>query len=171
MRRWRQLITDTCGALAHKPAFQQATEGRPTRLPGPAGASCVPEQDRRRIAAYTVLAPYDTDQAASLLGEDGADRRVYGDASVVVDQTLSHVLDEGQKIVVEGAEEDVSGANGTATHERASTFRKPGASPGPIRERHLRWTPRVRRTTAGSTRSSGTVRPSTSKGTGGRSKW
>jgi len=38
MRRRRQLIIGTWGALAYKPAFQQATEGRPTRLPGPVGA-------------------------------------------------------------------------------------------------------------------------------------
>ena len=48
------------------------------------------EADRRRLTAYTVLAAYDTTQAAALLGEDGDDSREYGDASLIVDQTLSH---------------------------------------------------------------------------------
>jgi hypothetical protein len=104
MRRWRELIIDTWGALAYKPAFQAAAEGRPTRLPGPAAASWVPESDRRRLAAYTVLAAYDTNQAAVLLGEDGTDRREYGDPSLIVDQTLAHLLGESQQIVVAGTE-------------------------------------------------------------------
>ncbi|MGW2886441.1 hypothetical protein ACWDDN_13990 [Streptomyces griseoruber] len=74
-------------------------------MPGPAAASWVPEIDRRRMAAYTVLASYDSNQAAALLGEDGDDRREYGDASLIVDQTLSHLLGETQKIVVDGAED------------------------------------------------------------------
>jgi hypothetical protein len=105
MRHWRQLVIDTWGALAYKPAFQAASEGRPTRLPGPMAASWLPETERRRLTAYTVLAAYDHNQAAALLGEDGDDRREYGDASLVVDQTLSHLLGESQKIVVEGAED------------------------------------------------------------------
>jgi hypothetical protein len=50
-----------------------------------APASWVPETDRRRLAAYTVLATYDSNQAAALLGQDGDDRREYGDASLIVD--------------------------------------------------------------------------------------
>ena len=92
MRRWRKLIIDTWGALAYKPAFQQAAEGRPAGLPGPTASSWVPKADRRRLAAYTVLASYDSNQAAGLLGEDGDDRREYGDAALIVDQTLSHLL-------------------------------------------------------------------------------
>ncbi|MFE9441163.1 hypothetical protein ACFYO2_19615 [Streptomyces sp. NPDC006602] len=99
MSRWRSLIIHTWGALSYKPAFQQAAGGRPGRLPGHAGASWVPEPERRRLAAYTVLSAYDTNQAAALLGDDGDDRREYGDASLVVDQTLSHLLGESQKIV------------------------------------------------------------------------
>lgn len=105
MRRWRDLIIDTWGALSYKPAFRQAADGRSGRLPGHAGASWVPEVDLRRLAAYTVLAAYDTNQAAALLGEDGADRREYGDPALIVDQTLTHLLGETQQIVVAGAEE------------------------------------------------------------------
>ncbi|MFF2566738.1 hypothetical protein [Streptomyces sp. NPDC058084] len=108
MRRWRELIIDTWGALAYKPAFRAAVEGRSTRLPGPAGASWVPEADRRRLAAYTILAAYDSNQAAALLGEEGDDRREYGDASVVIDQTLSHLLGETQQITVEGVDDDAT---------------------------------------------------------------
>ncbi|MFI1733981.1 hypothetical protein ACH40E_33165 [Streptomyces acidicola] len=108
MNRWRSLIIDTWGALSYKPAFQQAASGRPSRLPGHAGASWVPELERRRLAAYTVLASYDSNQAAALLGEDGDDRREYGDASLIVDQTLSHLLGETQQIVVDGAEDNTT---------------------------------------------------------------
>ncbi|MEW2300018.1 hypothetical protein AB0958_08555 [Streptomyces sp. NPDC006655] len=66
----------------------------------------MPESDRRRLAAYTVLAAYDTNQAAALLSSEGDDRREYGDASLIVDQTLSHLLGETQQIVVDGAEDD-----------------------------------------------------------------
>ncbi|WP_328769397.1 hypothetical protein [Streptomyces sp. NBC_00286] len=104
--RWRNLIIDAWGALSYKPAFRLAAEGRSGRLPGHAGASWIPEADRRRLAAYTLLAAYDSNQAATLLGEDGDDRREYGDASLIVDQTLSHLLGETQQIVVDGAEED-----------------------------------------------------------------
>ncbi|MFJ9909210.1 hypothetical protein ACIRVK_41380 [Streptomyces sp. NPDC101152] len=110
MRHWRQLVIDTWGALAYKPAFQSAADGRPTRLPGPMAASWLPDSERRRLAACTVLAAYDHNQAAALLGEGGDDRREYGDASLIVDQTLSHLLGESQKIVVEGAEDGIVGA-------------------------------------------------------------
>ncbi|MGC9540019.1 hypothetical protein [Streptomyces sp. UG1] len=81
-------------------------------------ASWLPESERRRLAAYTVLAAYDNNQAAPLLGEDGDDRREYGDASLIVDQTLSHLLGETQQIVVEGAED------GTAAQEREALLRE-----------------------------------------------
>lgn len=87
-----------------------AADGRPTRLPGPMAASWLADSERRRLAAYTVLAAYDHNQAAALLGEDGDDRREYGDASLIVDQALSHLLGESQKIVVEGAEDAAAGA-------------------------------------------------------------
>jgi hypothetical protein len=118
MRRWRKLIIDTWGALAYKPAFETAAEGRSTTLPGPTAASWVPESARRRLAAYTVLASYDSNQSAALLGEDGADRREYGDASLIVDQTLSHLLGETQQIVVDGAEDD------TTAQERETLLRE-----------------------------------------------
>ncbi|MER6076970.1 hypothetical protein [Streptomyces sp. NPDC001833] len=119
MRNWRQLVIDTWGALAYKPAFQAAVEGRPTRLPGPMASSWLPESERRRLAAYTVLAAYDHNQAAALLGEDGADRREYGDASLIVDQTLSHLLGESQKIVIEGSED-----GDTVAQEREGLLRE-----------------------------------------------
>ncbi len=106
MRRWRSLIIDTWGALGYKPAFQRASEGRLSGLPGHAGASWVPEPDRRRLAAYTLLAAYDTNQAAALLGEDGVDRREYGDPALIVDQTLTHLIGETQQIVVSEADDN-----------------------------------------------------------------
>ncbi|WP_369391121.1 hypothetical protein AB5J72_28380 [Streptomyces sp. CG1] len=56
------------------------------------------------------MAAYDTNQAAALLGQDGVGRREYGDASLIVDQILSHLLGETQKIGVEGAKDDDASA-------------------------------------------------------------
>lgn len=117
MGRRYDLVLDTWAGLAYKPAFQAAAKGRPGRLPGPLATSWVPEADRRRLAAYTVLAAYDSNQAGVLLGEGGGQRREYGDASLIVDQTLSHLLGETQQLVVEGAEDD------TAVKEREALLR------------------------------------------------
>ncbi|MET8182219.1 hypothetical protein [Streptomyces sp. NPDC005336] len=124
MRHWRQLIIDTWGALSYKPAFQQAAEGRPTRLPGPAAASWVPEEDRRRLAAYTMLAAYDTNQAAALLSEGGSDRREYGDPSLIVNQTLAHLLGETQKIMVPDAIDHGQDQHGAPTGGGAAISRE-----------------------------------------------
>ena len=118
MGRLRNLIIDTWSALTYKPAFQAASEGRTASLPWPASSSWIPDADRRRLAAYTLLSAYDTNQAAALLGEDGDDRREYGDATLVVDQTLSHLLGETQQIVVDGAEDD------TPAQEREALLRE-----------------------------------------------
>ncbi|MFF3060168.1 hypothetical protein [Streptomyces sp. NPDC057909] len=104
----RDLVIDSWGALSYKPVFHRAAEGRGTRLPGNGGAGWLPTEDRRRLAAYTLLAAYDTNQAAVLLGQDGEDRREYGDASLIVDQTLAHLLGESQSVIVLGAEEDLA---------------------------------------------------------------
>lgn len=106
MRPFRSLIIDTWGALSYKPAFQWAAEGRAAGLPGQAGASWVPDVDRRRLAAYTLLVAYGTNQAAALLDGQGEDRREYGDPALVVDQTLTHLLGETQQIVVAGSENE-----------------------------------------------------------------
>ncbi|MFI1563892.1 hypothetical protein ACH4ZX_12665 [Streptomyces sp. NPDC020490] len=118
MRRWRKVLIDTWSALGYKPSFHAAVEGRPTTLPGSVGASWVPEADRRRLAAYTFLAAYDNNQAAVLLGENGDDRREYGDASLIVDQTLTHLLGETQQIVVDGSDDD------TVAQEREALLRE-----------------------------------------------
>lgn len=111
MRRLRELIIDSWGALSFKPAFQQATEGRAYRFPGAVGATWVPDRERRRLAAYTVLSAYDTNQAAVLLDEGAEDRREYGDASVIVDQTLAHLLGETQKVTVPEAESNTAASS------------------------------------------------------------
>ncbi len=117
MRGWRSLIIDAWSALSYKPAFQAASDGRPTAPFGLAAPSWVPETDRRRLAAYTVLAAYDTNQAAALLGANADDRREYGDPSLIVDQTLSHLLGETQQIVLEGTED------GTPVRDREDLLR------------------------------------------------
>ncbi|MET9965283.1 hypothetical protein ABZZ80_04995 [Streptomyces sp. NPDC006356] len=125
MRGWRDLIIDTWGALAYKPAFRQASSGKPTRLPGPTAASWVPDSDRRRLAAYTVLAAYDTNQAAALLGEEGAERREYGDPALIVNQTLAHLLGETQKIAVPDAPgQDTNAPDGGVSHSRETLLRQ-----------------------------------------------
>lgn len=78
-------------------AFQRASEGRLSGLPRARRRVLVPEADRRRLAAYTLIAAYDTNQAAALLGEDGDDRRDRGDPALIVDKTLTHLIGEAQQ--------------------------------------------------------------------------
>ncbi|ANP53577.1 hypothetical protein AVL59_32140 [Streptomyces griseochromogenes] len=62
----------------------------------------------RRLAAYKMLAAYDSNQAgelAALAGnEQAAERREFGDPSTFVDTTLAHLLGTSQQIIVPGAE-------------------------------------------------------------------
>lgn len=97
-----QLVLDTWSSLSHKTPLR-----RPRSM---VGADWMSEQDRRRLTAYIILAAYRENVSRTFLSvdpeEEGAqdDHREYGDAALVIEQTLSAVIGEEQTIAVDGAE-------------------------------------------------------------------
>jgi hypothetical protein len=108
----RQFVVDAWSWLNFKPAFSDPrNSGRPNERAFPGSTrSWIPEEDRRRLAAYTQLAAYDNNQAGELASMAGVpealDRREFGDPSAVVDLIVANVLGEDQQIVVPGAEQE-----------------------------------------------------------------
>ncbi|MFB7829308.1 hypothetical protein [Streptomyces hydrogenans] len=104
----RELITDAWSWLDYKPAM--ADPRRPGRNAwADLTSSWIPDEDLRRLAAYRLLAAYDSNQAgqlAELSGDDdrGGERRELGDASKIVDTALGYLLGSEQTISVAGAE-------------------------------------------------------------------
>ncbi|MGW0764450.1 hypothetical protein [Streptomyces sp. NPDC002676] len=104
----RELITDVWSWLDYKPVM--ADPRRPGRNAwAELTSSWVPDEDLRRLAAYRLLAAYDSNQAgqvAAITGDDeaGAERRELGDASKLVDTALGYLLGSEQTITVAGAE-------------------------------------------------------------------
>ncbi|TQK44442.1 hypothetical protein FBY35_5946 [Streptomyces sp. SLBN-118] len=104
----RELITDVWSWLDYKPAM--ADPRRPGRNAwAELTSSWVPDEDLRRLAAYRLLAAYDSNQAgqvAAITGDDdaGTERRELGDASKLVDTALGYLLGSEQTISVAGAE-------------------------------------------------------------------
>ncbi|MFD8209659.1 hypothetical protein ACFV2S_25085 [Streptomyces sp. NPDC059695] len=104
----RDLITDAWSWLDYKPVM--ADPRRPGRNAwADLTSSWIPDEDLRRLAAYRLLAAYDSNQAgqlAALSGDDdsGAERRELGDPSKIVDTTLGYLLGSEQTISVAGAE-------------------------------------------------------------------
>ncbi|MER6131879.1 hypothetical protein [Streptomyces sp. NPDC001815] len=104
----RELITDVWSWLDYKPAM--ADPRRPGRNAwAELTSSWVPDEDLRRLAAYRLLAAYDSNQAgqvAAVTGDDdaGVERRELGDASKLVDTALGYLLGSEQTISVAGAE-------------------------------------------------------------------
>ncbi|MCZ0983982.1 hypothetical protein O1L60_45290 [Streptomyces diastatochromogenes] len=107
----RQFLVDAWGWLNFKPVFHDPVTGDPNRRAFPSAyATWVPEEDTRRLAAYTVLAAYDGGQAGELAeirdGAQARERREYGDPAAFIDAITSDVLGDEQRIVVDGTEED-----------------------------------------------------------------
>lgn len=105
----RALLTDAWSWLNYKPVMASTVDGRPHRALAPEiQASWLPEDSIRRLAAYKLLATYDSNQAgelAALTGnEAAAERREFGDPSAFVDTALAHLLGKSQQIIVPGAE-------------------------------------------------------------------
>ncbi|MEU6475306.1 hypothetical protein ABZ858_00170 [Streptomyces sp. NPDC047017] len=106
--RLRELITDAWSWLDYKPVM--ADPRRPGRNAwAELTSSWVPDEDLRRLAAYRLLAAYDSNQAgqvAATTGDDpaGTERRELGDASKLVDTALGYLLGSEQTITVAGAE-------------------------------------------------------------------
>ncbi|MDX3242488.1 hypothetical protein [Streptomyces sp. ME18-1-4] len=104
----RELITDVWSWLDYKPAMADSRRsGRNTWAE--LTRSWVPDEDLRRLAAYRLLAAYDSNQAgqfAAVTGVDeaGVERRELGDASKLVDTALGYLLGSQQVISVAGAE-------------------------------------------------------------------
>ncbi|GGY12768.1 hypothetical protein [Streptomyces djakartensis] len=104
----RELITDVWSWLDYKPAMTDPRRpGRNTWAE--LTRSWVPDEDLRRLAAYRLLAAYDSNQAgqvAAVTGDDdaGTERRELGDASKLVDTALGYLLGSEQTITVAGAE-------------------------------------------------------------------
>ncbi|MFJ9240999.1 hypothetical protein ACIRJ3_39180 [Streptomyces anulatus] len=107
----RQFLVDAWGWLNFKPVYADPHLGTPSRraFPG-AHATWVPDEDTRRLAAYTVLAAYDGNQAGELAeireGPQARERREFGDPATFVDAITADVLGDEQRIVVDGAETD-----------------------------------------------------------------
>ncbi|MFI6469886.1 hypothetical protein ACIBL5_06425 [Streptomyces sp. NPDC050516] len=105
----RTFLTDAWSWLNYKPAMASTLDGRPHRALAPeVQASWLPDDAIRRLAAYKLLGAYDSNQAgelAALTGnEAAAERREFGDPSVLVDTALAHLLGKTQQILVPGAE-------------------------------------------------------------------
>lgn len=107
----RQFVIDAWGWLNFKPVYADPHLGSPNRRAFPsAHATWVPDEDVRRLAAYTVLAAYDGNQAGELAevrdGPDARERREFGDPAAFIDAITADVLGDEQRIVVAGTEED-----------------------------------------------------------------
>ncbi|MDN3029453.1 hypothetical protein [Streptomyces sp. S.PB5] len=105
----RSFLTDAWSWLNYKPVMAGTHDGRPHRALAPElGASWLPDDAVRRLAAYKLLAAYDSNQAgelAALAGnESAAERREFGEPSAFVDTALAHMLGKNQQIIVPGAE-------------------------------------------------------------------
>ncbi|MFF4408504.1 hypothetical protein ACFY1P_29670 [Streptomyces sp. NPDC001407] len=104
-----RFLTDAWSWLNYKPVMASTYDGRPHRALAPEiQATWLPPESVRRLAAYKLLAAYDSNQAgelAALAGNaEAAERREFGDPSSFVDTTLAHVIGKTQQIVVPGAE-------------------------------------------------------------------
>ncbi|MFH8294979.1 hypothetical protein [Streptomyces sp. NPDC018059] len=107
----RQFLVDAWGWLNFKPVYADPHLGTPNRRAFPsAHATWVPDEDARRLAAYTVLAAYDNNQAGELAevrdGPEARERREFGDPATFIDAITADVLGDEQRIVVDGAEHD-----------------------------------------------------------------
>ncbi|MGW9238053.1 hypothetical protein ACWGRL_04845 [[Kitasatospora] papulosa] len=124
----KSVIVDAWSYLNYKPVYADPVRGMPHRRAFPeANASWVPPADERRLAAYKMLAAYDSNQVgeiAQILGGDAArEQREFGDPSMFIETLTAHVLGREQHIVVPGADQATSdGQTGKAAAERVQTL-------------------------------------------------
>ncbi|MFD9418744.1 hypothetical protein ACFWC9_29100 [Streptomyces goshikiensis] len=105
----REFVSDAWSWLNYKPMMTAASTGLPHRALAPAARpGWLPPDAARRLAAYKILAAYDSNQAGELAvltgNEAGGERREFGDAAAFVNTTLAHLLGRAQQIVAPGAE-------------------------------------------------------------------
>lgn len=94
-------VVDQWSFYDYKPVMQQ--RGSTSLLPG-----WVPDEDKRRLAAYMMLSAYVRNNGRAWLptnlNEDEVlGRREYGDPAIIVDSVVSSLLGETQAILVKGA--------------------------------------------------------------------
>ncbi|MBB4927301.1 hypothetical protein [Kitasatospora kifunensis] len=103
----RSLVIDAWGWLNYKPVMTDPRGPGWRAFPEPA-ATWLPEEDLRRLAAYKLLAAYDSNQAGQLAAASGdnaaVERRELGDTARLVDAALGYLLGPEQHVVVPGAE-------------------------------------------------------------------
>ncbi|PCG85452.1 hypothetical protein CIB93_13940 [Streptomyces sp. WZ.A104] len=105
----RSFLTDAWSWLNYKPIMSGTADGRPHPALAPElQATWLPDEAVRRLAAYKLLAAYDSNQVgelSALTGNEAAEeRREFGEPSAFVDTALAHLLGRSQQIVVPGAE-------------------------------------------------------------------
>ncbi|MFE7780256.1 hypothetical protein [Streptomyces nigrescens] len=122
MGLFRKFIVDRWGPLNYKRAYADDVYQRPNRevFPG-AMRGWVPDEDQRRLAAYTLYAAYSHNQAWQVAavqdGADASERREFGDPAMLVDALVSHLLGSEQTISVAGAEDAEPADGSTPTPE------------------------------------------------------
>jgi hypothetical protein len=104
------VILDKWAALSHKQPLSDSTDDRAvSQMNGWAPSNWTGEEHRRRLTAYMILQAYESNSSRHFLTTsdetDRAERREYGDAGLVVDQILAHLLGESQEVVVPGSED------------------------------------------------------------------
>lgn len=101
----RNILLDAWSSISHKAPLREEALARAKNWQP---RDWVPEADRRRLNAYMVLAAYKSNISRHFLNPADSDaeseNREYGDAALVIDQVLAHLLGEDQAIVVPGAE-------------------------------------------------------------------
>lgn len=105
-----QVVIDRWASIAHKaPLGTSPAQALTSKIQGWVPSDWTGEEHKRRLTAYMVLAAYDENSSRHFLDttsqEDRDERREYGDAALVIEQTLAHLLGESQEVVVPGAED------------------------------------------------------------------
>ena len=105
----RDVIIDAWSWLNYKPIMPSPARPYASRAAFPElHRSWVPPEDLRRLAAYKLMAAYDSNQAgqmAAAAGDGtGMDRRELGDAPKLINTALGYLLGSEQELVVPGAE-------------------------------------------------------------------
>lgn len=110
LRDMRDVVIDKWSPIAHKaPLKEDGTARLTSGISGWSPSSWTGEEHRRRLTSYMILAAYDQNVSRHFLDTDDDsdrdERREYGDAGLVIDQVLAHLLGDSQEVVVPGAED------------------------------------------------------------------
>ena len=99
-------VIDAWSPLSHKTPM-----GAPGTPPQFTAQSWVPDDDRRRLTAYTILSAYVKNVARFMMdppsrgADTRKDRREYGDPAMLVNRMIAGILGDEPQIVVDGLEE------------------------------------------------------------------